>query len=56
MWLKVLSSKNQAAEVIKMFQALSEAETGRKLCAFRSDRGGEFTSAEFADYCAEQGV
>jgi hypothetical protein len=47
----MLRSKDQAADVIKQFQQIVEAETGRKLCAFRSNRGGEFT-----EYCIEQGV
>jgi hypothetical protein len=43
MWLRTLRSKDQAAVAIKQFQQVAEAETGRKLRAFRSDRGGEFT-------------
>jgi len=33
-----------------------EAESGKKLCLLRTDRGGEFTSVEFAAYCTDQGV
>jgi len=46
MWLELLSSKDQAAE----------AESGRRLRVLRTDRGGEFTSVDFASYCAEEGV
>jgi hypothetical protein len=56
MWVKMLQSKDQAADAIKQYQAATEAETRRKLRAFRSDRGGEFTSAKFAGHCAEHGV
>jgi transposase InsO family protein len=56
MWLRMLRSKDQAADTIKQFQQIAEAETGRKLRAFRSDRGGEFNSIEFAEHCTEHGV
>jgi hypothetical protein len=56
MWLKVLARKNQAAAVIKEFQARAEVESGKKLGVLRTDRGDEFTSIEFAEYCASEGV
>src|SRR5579859_788977 len=56
MWLQLLTGKDQAAEVIKRFKARAEAECGRRLRVLRTDRSGEFTSAEFAEYCAEEGV
>ena len=33
-----------------------EAESGKKLCVLRTDRGGEFTSVEFTLYYADQGL
>jgi transposase InsO family protein len=56
MWLRTLRSKDQAAVAIKQFQQAVEAETGRKLRVFWSDRSGEFSSVEFGEYCIEQGV
>ena len=56
MWLQLLTSKTEAAEVVKKFKARAEAESGKKLRVLRTDRGGEFTSIEFAAYCADQGV
>ena len=41
---------------IKKFKTHAEAESGKKLHVLRTDRGGEFTSMEFAAYCADQGV
>jgi transposase InsO family protein len=35
---------------------VAEAENGRKLKAFQTKRGGEFTSVEFREHCIEQGV
>ena len=43
-------------EAIKEFQARAEGESGLKLGALRTDRGGEFTSIEFAEHCAAEGV
>ncbi|WVZ79341.1 LOW QUALITY PROTEIN: hypothetical protein U9M48_026932 [Paspalum notatum var. saurae] len=56
MWLRLLTTKDQAAEAIKEIKARAEAETGKKLRVLRTDRGGEFTSLEFGQYCAEVGV
>jgi transposase InsO family protein len=52
MWLTLIRSKDEAANAIKHFQAHAEVESGRKLRALRTDRGGEFTSIEFGEYCA----
>ena len=56
MWVVVLGSKGEAANAIKRAQASAEAECGRKLRVLRTDNGGEFTAAEFASYCADEGV
>ena len=44
MWVELLKSKDEARERFKRIKALAEAESGRRLMAFRSDRGGEFNS------------
>ena len=56
MWLQLLTSKDEATAAIKKFKMRTEAESGKKLCVLRTDRGGEFTSVEFVAYCADQGV
>jgi transposase InsO family protein len=56
MWVVVLGSKIEAANAIKRAQAAAEAECGRKLRVLRIDNGGEFTTAEFTSYCADEGV
>jgi transposase InsO family protein len=56
MWLTLIRSKDESANAIKHFQARAEVESGRKLRALRTDRGGEFTSIEFGEYCANLGV
>jgi hypothetical protein len=56
MWVAVIPSKDRAAAAIKDIQARAEGESGLKLKAFHTDRGGEFTATEFTDYCAAEGV
>ena len=56
MWLQLLTSKDEAAVAIKKFKTRAEAESGKKLRVLRTDRGGEFTSVEFATYRTGQGV
>jgi transposase InsO family protein len=56
MWVVVLGSKGEAADAIRRTQAAAEAECGRKLRVLRTDNSGEFTAAEFALYCADEGV
>ena len=56
MWLQLLMSKDEVAKAIKKSKARAEAESGKKLCVLRTDRGDKFTSVEFAAYCTDQGV
>jgi hypothetical protein len=58
MWVVILSSKGEATDAIRCAQAAAEAEAecGRKLRVLRTNNGGEFTVAEFASYCADEGV
>ena len=56
MWIEVIKSKDEAFKRFKRVKALAEATPGRRLMAFRSDRGGEFNSAAFREYCDEHGI
>ncbi|CAA7393944.1 unnamed protein product [Spirodela intermedia] len=56
MWVAMLPSKDRAAVAIKEIKARAEGESGLKLGALRTDRGGEFTSHEFAEYYAGEGI
>jgi hypothetical protein len=56
MWLILLQAKSDAAKMIKHVQAQVEAESGKKLKVLHTDRGGEFTSSSFIDYCNEVDV
>jgi transposase InsO family protein len=52
MWVMVLGSKGETVNAIRR----AEAECSRKLRVLRTDNGSEFTAAEFASYCADEGV
>ena len=56
MWVELLATKDEAFSCFKKVKVLAETEKGSKLRAFRSDRGGEFNSIEFKEYCDEHGV
>ncbi|KAL6647280.1 hypothetical protein ACP70R_014717 [Stipagrostis hirtigluma subsp. patula] len=56
MWVAAIPLKDRAAAAIKEIRARAEGESGLKLGALRTDRGGEFTATEFAEYWAAEGV
>ena len=56
MWLELLATKDEALSYIKSFKSAAEVESGCRLKVFRTDRGGEFISNAFADYCKEHGI
>jgi transposase InsO family protein len=56
MWLTLLRSKADAPAAIMTFQAKVERETGKKLKVLRTDNGGEFTSVQFGEHCAGEGI
>lgn len=56
MWVYFLKSKDEALKAFKKFRMLVEKESEEKVKVFRTDRGGEFTSAEFKKYCEGAGI
>lgn len=55
MWLHLLVSKSEAVAAIRHFKAKVETKTVKKLKVLRTDRGGEFNSAEFGlEACSRQ--
>jgi hypothetical protein len=55
-WTYFLQDKSSAFEVFKKFKSLVEKESGCEIKCLRTDRGGEFTSTMFNDFCSSQGV
>nr|KAJ0222838.1 hypothetical protein LSAT_V11C200051890 [Lactuca sativa] len=56
MWIHLMNTKDETLGVFKRFRALVENETGDKIKTFRTDRGGEFVSRDFSNYCEETGL
>jgi hypothetical protein len=38
------------------FRALVENQTGKRIKVLRSDNGGEYSSRQFVDFCAQHGI
>ncbi|CAL2277079.1 unnamed protein product [Prunus armeniaca] len=55
-WVYFLIKKSDTFNVFKKFKAFVELQSGYSLRRLRSDRGGEYTSHEFLDYCASMGM
>ena len=56
MWCYLLKNKSDAFDVFKKFRALVEKDPKKKVTTFRTDRGGEFVSKEFLEYCEEADI
>jgi hypothetical protein len=56
MWMILLKSKDEAATAIRRFHAEAEKESRQPLRVLRTDRGGEFTAVDFAEWCTDRGV
>ena len=52
----MIKSKDEALEILKIYKAEVENRLGRKIKAIRSDRGGEYESDAFAEFCAIHGI
>ncbi|MDL1135892.1 transposase family protein, partial [Yersinia pestis] len=55
-WVLFLKHKHQALDRFKVFKAQVENMLGKRIKILRSDRGGEFTSEEFTNYCEHHGI
>ncbi|KAL8101414.1 hypothetical protein AgCh_033340 [Apium graveolens] len=56
MWVYLLKEKSSAFEMFKKFKALVENGAERSIKILRTDRGGEFCSKEFTEFCEKAGI
>ena len=55
-WVYFLINKSSVMSVFKKFKVFVELQSGFNLKKLRSDRGGEYTSHEFLEYCSDLGM
>ena len=55
-WVYFLQEHCETLEKFKIFKALTRNQTGKRLKVVRSDRGGEFRSGEFKEFCDKNGI
>jgi hypothetical protein len=55
-WIYFLLNKSSALDQFKNFRSMIEKETGEVIACLRTDRGGEFTSIDFRNYCEENEI
>ena len=55
-FVKLLSKKSDAADVLMRWILLVETLTGKKLKRLRSDNGGEFLSGKFTNWLSLRGT
>lgn len=55
-WIYFLHEKSEAFTAFKNYKASVEKETGEFIICLRTDRGGEFTSREFEEFCKSHGI
>ena len=56
MWIYFLQQKSEAFSSFLQFKALVEKQSGRQKKMLRTDRGDEFISTQFWNYCKENGI
>ncbi|KAG7544127.1 GAG-pre-integrase domain [Arabidopsis thaliana x Arabidopsis arenosa] len=55
-WVYFLSNKSETFVLFTKFKNQMERETGESLVCLRTDRGGEYMSNEFIQFCEEAGI
>lgn len=55
-WIYLLKFKSETFENFRKFKALVEKQSGKSVKALRTDRGGEFLSQNFDEFCEENGI
>lgn len=55
-WVYFLRNKSEAFNSFKKLKSMTELQSGYKVKCLRSDRGGEFLSSEFVQFCNDHGI
>ena len=55
-WVHFLKHKSEVFDLFKVFKALVENQSRRKLNILRSDNGGEYFKSKFIQYCKYAGI
>jgi hypothetical protein len=55
-WIFFMKTKGHVFSQFQEFKALVENHPRKKIRVLRSDNGGEYTSKEFMDFCAGEGI
>ena len=55
-WTYILHAKSEVFDCFKKFCATTKTETGRRVKALKTNRGGEFYSNKFIKFCKEKGI
>jgi transposase InsO family protein len=55
-WVAFLKEKAEAFEKLKIFKALNENQIGNRIKAVRVDKGVEFMSSDFKEFCDKHGI
>jgi transposase InsO family protein len=55
-WIYFLKTKSEVFARFQEFRALVENHSGKRIKVLRSDNGGEYSSRQFVDFCAQHGI
>ena len=55
-WVYLLKEKREVLKYFKLWKAVAEKQSEKKLKIFRTDRGGEYLSTEFKTFLSEEGI
>ncbi|GJW36973.1 retrovirus-related pol polyprotein from transposon TNT 1-94 [Tanacetum coccineum] len=55
-WVYFLKNKSEVFNTFKKWKAAVENETNLRVKCLKSDNGGEYSSRDFIEYCAENGI
>jgi hypothetical protein len=55
-WTFFMKNKADTFDRFRIFKERIELETGKKISCLRTDRGGEYMSNEFKNFCTNHGI